>query len=320
MSGWNSQCGINGGTLWLYDDIVGTGKAAQYASAINNAIGGLEFTLSGPQKIFLNQNSTTFANIVITDMNGFNGSVVLTVANLPKGVQAKVLGTGNLQRIVFRAGPAAATGFSTISVTGTSGNFSQALSIAFAVSAATGATGTGTPIDLSSAFNLFGIYTDGTTYSTGGIDGGGYSYSANLLSPVRTLSTVLFDFGPSNQPDAVGCSGQTVNLPAGSFSGLELLATAIDGNQTSQAFTVTYTDGTSTRFVRNISDWFTPQTYPGEVEAVAMAYRNFDDGTKDARTFNLYSYRLGLDTAKVVKSVTLPNNSHVVLLAATLVK
>jgi hypothetical protein len=37
---------INGGFLWLYDDIVGTGLAAQYAAAINNAVSSQGFTLS----------------------------------------------------------------------------------------------------------------------------------------------------------------------------------------------------------------------------------------------------------------------------------
>jgi hypothetical protein len=35
MKGWHAQCDIVGGGLWLYDDIVGTGKAAKYAKAIN---------------------------------------------------------------------------------------------------------------------------------------------------------------------------------------------------------------------------------------------------------------------------------------------
>lgn len=35
MSEWQTQCGIVGGGLWLYDDIVGTGAAAKYAKAIN---------------------------------------------------------------------------------------------------------------------------------------------------------------------------------------------------------------------------------------------------------------------------------------------
>jgi Rad3-related DNA helicase len=50
-----------------------------------------------------------------------------------------------------------------------------------------------------------------------------------------------------------------------------------------------------------------------------MAYRNFSNGTKDRRTFNLYAYRFLLNPAKTVQSITLPNNPHVVILSATLV-
>jgi hypothetical protein len=38
--------------MWLYDDFVGNGLAAQYASAINNAVANGSFTLSGPSKVF----------------------------------------------------------------------------------------------------------------------------------------------------------------------------------------------------------------------------------------------------------------------------
>jgi len=67
-----------------------------------------------------------------------------------------------------------------------------------------------------------------------------------------------------------------------------------------------------------LSDWFTPQKFTGEFEAVAMAYRNFDNGTKDKRTFNLYGYRFALNSTKTVQSVTLPNNSNILVLSATL--
>jgi hypothetical protein len=97
-----------------------------------------------------------------------------------------------------------------------------------------------------------------------------------------------------------------------------LMGTGIQGNQTSQTFTIHYTDGTITPFVQNLSDWFTPQRYPGEAEGVAMAYRNTSNGTKDDRTFNLYSYKFTLDAAKTVQSMSLPNNSKVVVLAGTL--
>jgi hypothetical protein len=319
MSGWHSQCGIVGGFMWLYDDFVGNGLAAQYAAAINNAVASSGFTLSGPGNVFLNQSGSGNAPITITDFGGFMGNVTLTVSTLPKGVQSKVSGAGNKQKILLKASPSATTGFTTVTVTGTSGTITQTLTFTLAVSAGVGTTGKGTPVDLTSEYSLFGIYPDGMTYTTGGIDGQGNSYSANLLTPSRVFNGVLFDFGPSAQADAVACSGQTVTLPAGQFSSLMLLASGINGNQTSQTFTVTYTDGTTSKFTQNLSDWFTPQKYHGEFEGVAMAYRNTDTGTKDNRTFNLYAYRFALTSTKTVQSVTLPSDASTVVLAATVV-
>lgn len=318
MSGWHSQCGITGGFMWLYDDFVGNGLAAQYASAINTAVSSSGFTLSGPTNVFLNQSSTANAAITIKDIGGFNGKVTLSLSTLPKGVRGSFQGFGNKRTLVLNATSSGATGFSTVTVTGTSGTIIQTLTFPLAVSAGVGTTGTGTQVDLSSEFNLNGIYTDGSTYSTGGMDGVGYSYSSNLLTASRVFNGILLDFGAANVPDAVAGKGQTILLSSGQFSGLELLATAIQGNQASQTFTVTYTDGTSSKFVQSLSDWFTPQKYPHESEGVAMAYRNFDNGTKDARTFNLYAYRFVLNKAKTVQSITLPNNANVVVLAGTL--
>ena len=318
MSGWHSQCGINGGFMWLYDDFVGTGLAAQYASAINTAVGAPGFILSGPTTVFLNQSSSANAEITITDVNGFKGKVTLTLSSLPKGVHAMVQGQTNRQKVVFTAAPSASTGFTTVTVTGTSGTITQTLTLTLAVSAAVGTSGTGTQADLSLEFNVNGIYTDGTVYSTGGIDGLGNSYSANLLTASRVYNGELFNFGPANQLDAVACSGQIVPLPSGQFSSLMLLATGVEGSQKSQSLTVTYTDGTSSNFVQSFSDWFTPQKYPHELEGVAMAYRNTANGTKDQRTFSLYAYKFALNSTKTVQSVTLPNNAHVVVLAASL--
>jgi hypothetical protein len=319
MSGWHSQCGIVGGFMWLYDDFVGNGLAAQYAAAINNAVASSGFTLSGPSSVFLNQSGSANEPITITDFGGFTGNVTLTVSTLPKGVQSKVSGQGNKQKILLKASPSATTGFTTVTVTGTSGTITQTLTFTLAVSAGIGTTGTGTPVDLTTEYSLYGIYPDGMTYTTGGLDGQGYSYSANLLTTSRVFNGVLFDFGPSAQPDAVACSGQVVTLPPGQFSSLMLLATGIEGNQTSKTFTVTYTDGTTSTFTQSLSDWFTPQKYHGEFEGVAMAYRNFDNGTKDNRTFNLYAYRFALTSTKTVQSITLPNDASTVVLAATVV-
>jgi len=318
MTGWHNQCAIVGGFMWLYDDFVGSGLAAQYASAINTAAASNGFTLAAPANVFLNQNSTANASITITDLNGFSGPVNLTLSTLPKGVQASIQAQGNKQKIAFKATPSATTGFTTVTVTGTSGTITETATFSLAVSAAAASTGTGTPVELSANFNLNGIYKDGTTYTTGGIDGIGDSYSANLLSTSRVFNGVLFDFGPANELDAIGCDGQSLLLPQGKFSGLMLLATGVEGNQTSQSILVKYTDGTSARFAQSFSDWFTPQHFAGESEGVAMAYRDLDTGTKDQRTFNLYAYQFALNPAKVVRSISLPNNPDVIVLAATL--
>jgi hypothetical protein len=319
MAGWHEQCGILGGFMWLYDDFVGTGLAAQYANAINTAVASSGFTMAGPASVFLNQNATAAAPITITDFGGFTGAVTLSVSTLPKGVKASVQGTGNKQKVVFKSTPSAATGFTTVTVTGTSGSLTQSVTFTLAVSAGVGTTGTGTQVDLASEFNVNGIYTDGSKYTTGGLDGAGYSYSESLLTTSRVYNGTLFTLGAANVPDAVSGTGQSVVLPAGKFAGLMLLATGIEGGQTGETLTVTYTDGTSKVFTQSFSDWYTPQKFTGESEGVAMAYRNFDNGTKDKRTFNLYEYKFALNPTKVVQSLTLPNDAHVMVLAATLV-
>lgn len=318
MSGWHAECGILGGFMWIYDDFVGNGLAKQYANAINTAVDSSGFTLSGPSNVFLNQSATAGAVITITDFGGFTGTVTLGVSGLPKGVQAVVQGTGNKQRVMFKADSTAATGFGSVTITGTSGTLTQTLPITLAVSAGVGSTGVGSPVDLSSYFDVYGIYQNGVTYTTGGLDGVGYSYSANLLRTSRVLDTALFDLGPANSPDAIAGNGQTIPLPAKKASHLVLLGTGIQGNQLSQAITVTYTDGTSSKFVQSFSDWYTPQNFPHEYEAVAMAYRNYEDGTKDNRTFNLYAYLFALNASKTVQNITLPTNADVMVLSATL--
>ena len=318
MTGWNKECGINGGTLWLYDDIVGSPLVNQYAAAINAATAPREFTLSGTRAVYLDQSSTAHAIVKITDVDGFAGPVALTVSGLPKGVLAIVEGTANVQEIVFKASAIAPTGTSTVTVTGTAGTFTQTLPITFNVNAGIGSTGVGTPVDLSPAYNLIGIFEDGTVYSSPGLDGQGDAYSANLLGATRVLNTALFQFGPVGQLDAVGSSGQKISLPAGSFGSIRILGTGIDGNQSAQPFTVIYTDKTYATFSQNLSDWYTPQHFPGELPAAAMPYRDEAPGAKDSRVFNLYGYVFRLDSTKTVESLILPVNTNVVVLAATL--
>jgi hypothetical protein len=316
MAGWHQQCDILGGFMWLYDDFVGNGEAVKYAQAIEVGVGGSGFALSAPATVFLNQNSSAKATVKITDLGGFKGSISLTVSSLPSGVTASAQANGKNQVVTFKSTSTATTGFFPVTVTGDSAGVTQNFTFTLAVSAATG-KGAGQQVNLSPAFNVYGIYNDGTTYSTGGIDGSGNSYSSKLLTKMRVLNGAEFKFGAANQPDAVGCNGQLVSLPQSNYSILTLLAAAVQGSQSSQTFTVNYTDGTSAQFTQSFSDWSAPQNFPGEVEAVAMSYRNTANGTKEDGLFNLYAYQFALNSSKTVASVILPSDPNVVVLAAT---
>jgi hypothetical protein len=61
-----------------------------------------------------------------------------------------------------------------------------------------------------------------------------------------------------------------------------------------------------------------PGNYSGEMNAVAMAYRNERNRAQDDRTFNLYGYGFNIDRTKTVQSFTLPNNRDLLVLALSL--
>ena len=97
-----------------------------------------------------------------------------------------------------------------------------------------------------------------------------------------------------------------------------MLATGVNSNQRSQVFTVNYSDGTSTSFTQSLSDWYTPQSYPGESQALTMPYRIAPSGALQNLTFYLYGYSFALNSAKTPVSLTLPKNRNVVVLAIDL--
>jgi len=177
------------------------------------------------------------------------------------------------------------------------------------------ASGT-TPVALGSAANVTGIYANGSTDTSGGLDGNGDALSATLLGTSITTGGITFNVGNTGAADAA--SNSVVALPAGNYTTLNLLAAAVNGNQTNQQFVVTYTDGTTSSFTQSLSDWYTPQNFAGESKAVTMAYTLLPNGTTRPGPYYLYAYAFTINSAKTVKSVTLPANRNVVLVGATL--
>ena len=272
---------------------------------------GPNFTLA-PSSASLDvyQGMATPTTILITPVNGFTGVVNFSASGLPSGVTASFRSTS----MTIAAGASAQTGVSTVTVTGTWSGLSHTTTIALTVLAPSDGA---TMFNPSSVYNVTGMVTDGSVFTNGGLDAGGRAYSANLLGTSLTVGGTSFYLGPANAPDAI--SAKTLSV-SGQYSGLKLLATGVNGNQPSQVFTVTYTDGTKSVFTQSLSDWYTAQNYPGETVAAMMGYRDNSIGTFDGREFALYAYSFPLNAGKTVKSVTLPSNRNVVVLAMTFVK
>ena len=118
----------------------------------------------------------------------------------------------------------------------------------------------------------------------------------------------------SSEPGALGQCLARLAMP----KTVQSLPTAVQSAQTSQVLTVTYDDNTTSKWEQSFSEWFTPQQYRGESNALTMAYRDRSNGTQEDATFHLYGYRFPLDNNRVARSLTLPTNPNLEVLALTL--
>jgi alpha-mannosidase len=277
-----------------------------------------DFTLSAAPELSVPQGRTMTSHILTMPRGSFHGDISLSASGLPEGVIASFdpSATSGSSALRLAAAGSAAPVIATVTVTGTSGNLSHSITTTVTVTPILKGT---VPVNLSSAYNVTGIYTDGTKFAPGdSLDGGGYSLSAQALgSDDPAGAEVTFKLGPANAPDAV--TSRTIELPHGNFSSLKLLAVGVEGRQDNQSFTVNYADGTSATFMQSLSDWSGGGRLRGESIAARTAYRVVADGSKDGNPFNLFAYSFPLDGHKAITSVTLPGNRNVVVLAATLV-
>ncbi len=176
-------------------------------------------------------------------------------------------------------------------------------------------------VNLAGVDNLGGIANNGTAPIDGGWDNSGYAYSANLLGSSITYGGSTFTLGTagavsSTTGAADAVSSTTIPLPAGNYTTLNLLGAAANGAQTNQSFVVTYTDGTTTTITQSLSDWWgPPKNYSGESQVLKMPYLVTPTGATMNEAVNVYGYTLAINSAKTVKSLKLPNNRNVMVLA-----
>ncbi len=328
---WSPATTASGSTLTL--NAGPTVVAGTYPVTVTGVAGNLHSTTAlvlvvsapgfalafAPSSLDLLRGGIAKGTVTILGQGGFAGPVALSVTGLPAGVSASAspVSTGTPGTVLFSASTSATTGSFPVVLHGAAGSWTASTAATLVVRAPLSPTAT---VNLAPAYNVNALVLDGQRFSGPGLDGGlngsSTAYSANLLGAQKTIGGTAFVFGPANALDAV--SGKTVALPAGQFTSLQLLATGINGDQPAQLFRVTYTDGTIATFTQGVSDWFAPQGYAGETRAIAMPYRDNGEGQRDNRTFSCFGYSFALLPGKTVKSLALPNNRNVVVLAATL--
>jgi len=174
-------------------------------------------------------------------------------------------------------------------------------------------------VSLAKCFNQQGIYPDGAQFSSG-IDGDGYACSSNLLGTAQTCGGVPFQLGSAiNSSNVITCQGQSIPLPAGNFSKLQMLAIAVNGAQSDQVFNLTYADGSKQSFAQSFSDWAQPDSNTGESQAITMEYRDQSDGSKDENSYYIFGYAFSLNQTNAVQSLKLPDDDNLKIFAVTLV-
>jgi hypothetical protein len=163
-----------------------------------------------------------------------------------------------------------------------------------------------TSVNLSAVYDADAIANTGTAPIDGGINTEGNAYAAALIGTSISWAGSTFSFGAAGAADAV--TNATIPLPAGNFSALNVLGSAILADQPNQIFVVTYTDGTTTTITQSISDWAKPTKYPGETMVLKMPYRIAKNGTVQNDAAYVYGYSFAINSAKTVRSLTVPKN------------
>lgn len=283
-----------------------------------------DFTISASPSI-LNAIPGTNAQtaIAITPVGAFAGAVSLSVTGLPSGVTASFspANTAASSAFALSVGSQVAPGIHILTIAASAGSMNHSSTIGLLVRASAQSP---TAVDLSTIYNVTGLDPDGTPFLAGINDC--CAYSANLLGQSLTLGqSVPFIYGPATNGlvpawNAItGGSGKmTVQLPAGQYGSVQMLASGKGGNQPAQVFEVDYSDKTSDTFTQSVSDWSTPQNYSGEATAASTAYSYLNTGAKVNTTAYVYGYGFNLNPCKTASSFTLPANQNLATLALTL--
>ena len=146
--------------------------------------------------------------------------------------------------------------------------------------------------------------------------------------PIGPIPTSKHQVGGSSGPsNFVQAKGQTieVNVDAERSDYLYLAGAAANGNQLSQQFILTFTDGTQETWTQSFTDWSNngsdsaPQPFSGEWLLLTQPERINQQGNLVDTPAYVFAYGYHL-RGRQLASITLPNNENVGILSAVVTK
>jgi alpha-mannosidase len=169
---------------------------------------------------------------------------------------------------------------------------------------------------------------DGTK-SSGGFDADGRAVPAELLPVQLDFGGIRFNLAPAQGSNAVVARGQTISLPAGTFNRVYLLAASADGDQKA-TFRIgdTSADLTVQNWGGYIGQWdnriwkgremagLTPGFIKPAPVAWFASHRHTAAGANEPYAYS-YLFAYGIDAPANAKTLTLPNNDKIRILAVS---
>jgi hypothetical protein len=207
-----------------------------------------------------------------------------------------------------------------VSVTAPGANtVTRTASIAVAKPLTCATPGDACPVDLAAERTVDGTATVAAP-AEGNFDGGGWSFDADLLPAAGPVTwggiTYQAPDPTGTTPNFVPAKGQSLLLPTGDHTAVDLVATAYNGPATA-SLSIGYTDGTSTDTTITVADWCGAAT-PGTTNVLAMPHRIKAGKGVDGPPVSLFALTLPIATGKQIRSITLPNDPRLHLYAVTL--
>ncbi|WP_345566421.1 GH92 family glycosyl hydrolase [Nonomuraea rosea] len=153
-------------------------------------------------------------------------------------------------------------------------------------------------------YDVDGVAT-GDAKSQGNLDGKGWSFPAEQLPAPGTQSTpgYLIPETKGTTGNFHSLRGQRTYLTPGRYQALDLLVTAVNGDQQTE-LTIAYADGTTSAAPLKVTDWASTAPRFGEEAAVTAGTRYNVNGTADGRKVTIWRVRVPADPAREAISFT----------------